>query len=268
MMLVCDLAESTVVIGPTRDPSCSDPSGSSSFAPLVAGVVVVPNVERSSTHPVIDRVVDGTDLTVRVGFGVDQDVGWRSSVPYTPDVRPDVVLMPVPVTPEGWTVIEYGDVRLSVPNGPCFPGPESDVSVRLECGSTVVGIGPGGLHRSPPPEDGDVLDVAIIIPEPCANTCLVASVRGLGLDVRVESPNADVPGAVIETLGVSTRWRAMNEPLPSVPAGWQEIDAQDGVTPCPRRSEVEFDSPPASAGLTSTVSGPEMVSRGPRNRSR
>ncbi|MGI8493151.1 MAG: potassium channel family protein, partial [Acidimicrobiales bacterium] len=55
-------------------PSCSDPSGSSSFAPLVAGVVVVPNVERSSTHPVIDRVVDGTDLTVRVGFGVDQDV--------------------------------------------------------------------------------------------------------------------------------------------------------------------------------------------------
>jgi len=50
-------------------------------------------------------------------------------------------------------------------------------------------------------------------------------------------------------------------------AGAPRCSSSASSTPCPRRSEVEFDSP-ASAGLTSTVSGPEMVSRGPRNRSR
>ena len=204
------------------------------------------------THRVITRS-DGQRLVVRVGFGIDGTVGRAilSTIrPATPTAAttappPSADLgLPVPPTPEGWQVVEWGDVRLSLPpelnpSGIDEGGASSCVVQNVQgifaltCGEQKVTIIPAVGAAGP--DGADALDLNGVTARRTENRCpseCVPDFRDstefvlvdLGVLVRFtgfDEPEIDV---LAGTLGVSSRWRARREAPPPVPADWATFD--------------------------------------------
>ncbi len=134
--------------------------------------------------------------------------------------------LPVPPTPDGWVLVEWGDVRFSVPpelspfdesNGCSVDG---GVSLTIDCPAGAVSVGSG------PDVDGrgtaEVLNGLEMV-----RVTDGMYVPALGVEVLVDRLGASA-GDVLATVGVSTRWRFWNEAAPPVPADWVPFEL-DGV---------------------------------------
>jgi hypothetical protein len=134
--------------------------------------------------------------------------------------------LPVPPTPDGWTVVEWGDVRLSVPpelspfdaaNGCGSSNDGATMWIECEAGSVTVRLST---------EPGDGRGVVLNGLEVTRRSDAITASR-VGAEVMVEVA-VDRIGAsvddVLDTVGVSSRWRADNEPAPPVPPGWVPVE--------------------------------------------
>jgi hypothetical protein len=169
----------------------------------------------------------------------------RSVVGVAPTTTPPMTTviaverLPVPPTPEGWKVIEFGDVRLSVPPGwattRCNGEPEPATVTLCGRGDGEVTIGPASLDADAGRAKLNGLRFVGLVAD-CVNSegefmdC--DAIELVDLDVRVAPAATDyaIADAILESVGVSGRWRAAHEPLPPVPDDWQEIQTMEGVT--------------------------------------
>ena len=139
---------------------------------------------------------------------------------------------PTPPTPDGWDIVEWGNVRLSLPpdmspfhggNG-CAATP-SGRDLQIVCGDQSVRIHQAeqtgvatqtsnGLHVVWRP--GDCTD------------CETLEVFELAASITV-SRTSDSPRAVLDTVGASGSWRYANEVRPQVPLDWQKF-TYEGVS--------------------------------------
>ena len=147
--------------------------------------------------------------------------------------RPLDVPMPVPPTPAGWTVVEWGDVRLSLPPdlepyGPgCTSEADDDISVVITCAARVVTVVTrlaGGLDPDRPITVRNGLSTQLV-PTPdleeSSSQLLIGQTTSL---VRLTGFTADEVTAIADTVGVSSFWRIGREPRLPVPDDWQTVD--------------------------------------------
>jgi hypothetical protein len=203
---------------------------------------------------------EGKTYVLRVGFGVNGTIGRAilGSLTIAPLDNPSATTppppsgdlgLPVPTTPEGWQVVEWGDVRLSLPpelnpSGSDEGGAPScvvqDVQgiFALTCGERVVTIIPAVGAAGP--DGAEALDLNGVVARRTENRCpsecvpefrdstefvlvdLHVLVRFTGFD------DADID-TIAGTLGVSSRWRSQHEQPPAVPADWATFEG-DGFT--------------------------------------
>lgn len=149
---------------------------------------------------------------------------------------------PVPPTPDGWVVVEWGDVRLSVPpelspfdastgcqasaTGDGAVG--SDQELGISCGEDSIAVRP--LVAGTSGERGELngLDVERQAAEceSCPQALLVPELDREVVVRRLDTADAD---AILATVGVSSVWRSLHEPPPAVPADWVRHEPYPGV---------------------------------------
>lgn len=143
---------------------------------------------------------------------------------------PAVAPMPVPPTPDGWVVVEWGDVRMSLPpeidpyDGRCAATSDRDLVLTIACDGRVIEVLSGIVGGTPVDDttirNGLTTELGPVTDDP-ARTGLsivetMSAVRFAGFtDAEVES--------IVATVGVSSRWRVANEPAPAVPDGWRHV---------------------------------------------
>jgi hypothetical protein len=142
--------------------------------------------------------------------------------------------LPVPATPAGWVVVEWGDARLSLPpslspydnaNG-CLV----DTSARLvvSCNQDSVTVAP--IADATRATDTVHNGLPAFLDVPTCDGCPVAlGLPSLDLEVvaRVDGDTA-LAEQIVASVGVSGRWRAANEQLPPTPPDWQWVE-RDGI---------------------------------------
>ena len=142
--------------------------------------------------------------------------------------------LPVPVTPTGWVVVEWGDVRLSLPpslspydgtNG-CLVDTSSQLVHRLvvSCDQDSVTVAP--IADATRATDIVHNGLSAFLDVPTCEGCPVAlGLPSLDLEVvaRVDGDTA-LAGQIVASVGVSGRWRASNEQLPAVPPDWMWVE--------------------------------------------
>ena len=127
----------------------------------------------------------------------------------------------MPPTPDGWVVVEWGDLRLSVPPEMSpFTDPAACTQESLTLDCSALGF---SIRRAVDP--GFVLadDDVTVNGLQQARFADGVLVRDLVLDVQFFGAPVDQVGMIADTVGVSSRWRATNEPAPPVPDGWRAV---------------------------------------------
>lgn len=210
-------------------------------------------------------VVTGLALIARRD---DPDVGDTPlPVPTTPDATTPVMTMPVPPTPDGWTVVESGDLRVSLsPDmdpfaGACTTTPDTDAaSVAIACGArtlTIGSVGVDGLDSTgATTRNGLTMQLTPVPDLGTATQLLVADTQSL---VRFEGFDSDDVTAIVDTVGVSSKWRALNEPAPPVPDDWQTVTAPGVTVRVPQDWPIEElgrdEQRPGSCGFAGMTGG-------------
>ena len=133
---------------------------------------------------------------------------------------------PTPVTPDGWDIVEWSNVRLSLPpdmspfhvgNG-CAAKP-SGRDLQIVCGDQSVRIHQAE-QQGVATETSNGLHVVWRTGD-CAH-CETLDVFELAASITV-SRTSDSNSAVLATVGPSGSWRYANEVRPRVPADWQKF---------------------------------------------
>ncbi len=179
--------------------------------------------------------------------------------------------MPVPPTPDGWQVVEWGDVRVSLPPelgvgpGPACSSTASDGSqLAITCGDRTLTILSGIV--------GTTIDAGVVrnglttelqpVPDLDGPTqLLIGDTQSV---VRFTGFADDEIAAIVETVGVSSVWRAANEPPPPVPADWQTVQRDGYLFRVPadwRVTELPPELDPDVCGFAGDFSG-VMIARG------
>jgi hypothetical protein len=213
----------------------------------VAGSKVGPGM-RDRRRWIVTGIAAATVAVLIAGLALITHRGTAEleSAPTTPPDPPSG--LPVPPSPAGWVLVEWGDVRLSLPpeldpfprpdgsTGPCFSSGGGGI-LEVNCGDRVVtvfsgtvaaagaGAAAGAADATGAAErvNGLTVNRTLLDCELCrqATELLLVEtnsmVRLAGLD------NADVD-AVAATVGVSSKWRIANEPAPDVPDDWQAVE--------------------------------------------
>ncbi len=166
---------------------------------------------------------------------------------------------PTPVTPDGWDVVEWGNVRLSLPpdmspfhvgNG-CAATPSGN-DLQIVCGDQSVRI-----HQAE--QQGVATQTSnglhVVWHTGDCTGCQTLDVFELAASITV-SRNSDSPRAVLDTVGASGSWRYANEVRPQVPLDWQLV-TYHGVSirvphdwPTVQSSDAGFDDPCKIAAQT------------------
>lgn len=182
-------------------------------------------------------VVAGLAVIARRG---DPDVADVPTAPPATSVAPSDAprLMPVPPTPDGWQVVEWGDVRLSLPPdiepyGPgCTSAARDESTVIITCGdrelTILSGTAGGGVDPDRPGVQRNGL-LTDLVPVPDLDDATQLLVDDTSSLVRFVGFAPDEIGAIADTVGVSSTWRVRLEPAPPVPDGWQTVEV-DGFS--------------------------------------
>ncbi|HWM19327.1 MAG TPA: hypothetical protein VNO51_06550 [Ilumatobacteraceae bacterium] len=154
--------------------------------------------------------------------------------------------LPVPATPAGWVVVEWGDVRLSLP--PSLSPYDSangclvDTSARLvvSCDQDSVTVAPIADATRATETVHNGLPAFLDVPT-CEGCPVALGLPSLDLEVvaRVDGDTA-LAEQIVASVGVSGRWRASNEQLPAVPPDWMWVE----------RRGIEIAVPPTWRTLT------------------
>lgn len=133
---------------------------------------------------------------------------------------------PVPLTPEGWDPVEWGNLRLSLPpdmspfnlgNG-CTT--DTSVGLRIVCGDESVRISTGAT---------DVVTDQLVNGMRVSWTagecvgCQTMLLAELDTKVSVQRRDDASANAILGTVGPSGSWRYGNEARPSPPADWKTV---------------------------------------------
>lgn len=141
--------------------------------------------------------------------------------------------MPVPPTPAGWTVVEWGDVRLSLPPdlepyGPgCTSETRDEYTVVISCDNREVTIISGTAGGALDPDRPGVVRnglVTDLVPVPDLDGAAQLLVDETSSLVRFVGFAPQAVEAIADTVGVSSTWRVRLEPAPPVPDGWQTVE--------------------------------------------
>lgn len=169
----------------------------------------------------------------------DSVVGTPDSANTVPPVITSVVapaaVHPVPPTPDGWELLEWGNVRLALPPdlSPFHVGngcehTMTDAALRVTCGNRWVEIHAGVFNGAAPVDLINALQVVPSTGGGCTG-CHSVSISALDATVNLDVGDDSLGGAILGTIGPSGSWRFANEPRPAPPADWKTV-AFDHVT--------------------------------------
>lgn len=152
-----------------------------------------------------------------------------SSAPVVTYATSPGVVHPIPPTPDGWDVVEWGNVRLSLPpdmspfhtGNSCVTTPH-DTELQIVCGDQSVQIQQAVLKGSAAQMSNGF---QVVWRTGDCTGCQTLDVYELATSITV-SRNSDSPRAVLDTVGASGSWRYANEVRPQVPADWQKFTYQ------------------------------------------
>ncbi|MGZ4673038.1 MAG: hypothetical protein ACXV8K_10300 [Ilumatobacteraceae bacterium] len=176
--------------------------------------------------------VAGLVAVRRDGGAVGTPASPSSSAPVVTYATSPGVVHPTPPTPDGWDVVEWGNVRLSLPpdlspfhvgNG-CVTTPQG-ADLDIVCGDQLVRIRPASLHGAA----GQTMNgFHVVLRTGECTRCQTLDVYELATTVTVKRAG-ESPLAIIDTVGPSGSWRYQNELRPTAPADWKTV-AYQGVT--------------------------------------
>jgi len=129
----------------------------------------------------------------------------------------------IPPAPEGWMVIEHGDVRVSVPPGwtsaNCDGRPEQRTVTLCDRNGFSATVGPGKLdsYGTGSQRRHGLAYVTMLIecamgPDDVIVPCEAIELVDLDVRVDVVAPDYETVDKILESVGVSEQWRAANEP--------------------------------------------------------
>jgi hypothetical protein len=138
-----------------------------------------------------------------------------------------VVAHPIPPIPEGWDLVEWGNVRLALPpdlspfhTGNGCAAHDGDLYDEIMCGDESVRISSGEADAVTD-EIVNGLTAARIAGD-CAG-CVEVVLPELASTVAVRLNDATEADQIMDTIGPSGQWRFGNEARPFPPAIWQEV---------------------------------------------
>ncbi len=241
--------------------------------------------------------VAATTLVVAMGAGVwlagrshDRAADTNGPPVTTPVTTPTTTpttesMLPVPPVPDGWEIVEWGSVRLAVPqqwhmfDGACATGLETATTTfTIVCDGTpddsrpvTISITERNATRDEGSVDGSLNGLATLEPRstPCPESTESAGctthrqIQALGVEIGIEVPTGLEPLAdqLWSTVTASGRWRAANLPTPPVPDDWIEIEYEGLAVSIPPRWPVRElgEGEPGAETCATGFARPEVV---------
>ena len=149
----------------------------------------------------------------------------------TTDPPQAAAALPVPPTPDGWVVVEWGDVRLSLPTAldpfgdACTADSEREFVLTITCGSEQVhvlsGVAGTTLGDETAAVNGLTTERGPVPDQPTWSRVSFAETMSAIWFAGVTDEQID---AIAATAGVSSAWRAVNEAAPPVPVDWAPVE--------------------------------------------
>jgi hypothetical protein len=200
--------------------------------------------------------VAGVLILLRDHHDATVDIPDSSVTTVSPVVTSGVqrlAVLPVPPTPEGWELLEWGSVRVALPPdlspfhvGNACEHSISEAAVRVTCGDRWVEIHSGLYNGATPVTIVNGLHVLASLGGDCEG-CESDAVTDLDATVSVDVGDNTLAASILATVGPSGTWRFENEPRPAPPAAWQTVSFDQVTIRVPSDWAVETTPDDASS---------------------
>jgi hypothetical protein len=200
----------------------------------VARVVTMPRHYDRRQALVLAAAMVALIATVAALVAVSRDGSAVGSTDTSPDTASvitvgavPVAAHPIPASPEGWDLLDWGNVRLSLPpemspfhtgNG-CTTDPGTDLEIT--CGDESVRISTASTNAATD-QIVNGLHVSWQAGE-CAG-CQMMVLPELATTVTVHRHDDAAANAILDTVGPSGSWRFQFEIRPTSPADWKTVN--------------------------------------------